>query len=187
MRRLLPIAFLLLALAGAGCRRPLAGAVYLAPGLPFRLCPPETGPEFFAIQELTFGFPGGRRETAVAAIENKGGNLSVVASTPLGQTLFTVQVRGRAVTVDARMPLPSGLDPALLPALVQFSLWPEAALRAGLEPGVRLEQDGPRRTLLLRGRAVWTVTRDGAAAPFKGLMLENPAMGLSVRIRTLEE
>jgi len=186
MRCLLPIA-LLLALCGAGCRGPVPGEVYLAAGLPFRLCLPETGPEFFALQEITFGLPGGRRETVVAALENKGGTLSLVASSPLGQTLFTVQLRGRVVTVDARAPLPSGLDPALLPALVQFSLWPEAVLRAGLEPGVGLGQDGPRRTLLRQGRVVWSVTREGTEPPFQGLVLENPAMGLSVRIRTLEE
>ncbi|MDR3670401.1 MAG: DUF3261 domain-containing protein [Holophaga sp.] len=186
MRRFLAVTLLLLVLSGAGCRRPVPGEVYLAPGVPFRLCLPETGPDFFALQEVTFSFAGGRRETTMAAVENKGGLLSLVVSTPLGQTLFTVQVRGRAVLVDARIPLPPRLDPALLPALVQFSLWPEAAVRDGLEPGISFRQEGPRRTLLRRGQAVWTVTREGAAAPFQSLALESPALGLTVRIRTVE-
>jgi hypothetical protein len=101
--------------------------------------------------------------------------------------MFVIQVRGRAVTVDPRMPLPAGLDPRVLPALIQFALWPEAALRAGLYPGITLEQDGGRRTLLRRGQVVWTVTREGEAPPFRRLVLENPALGMSVRIRTVEE
>ena len=185
MRRLLPITLLLCALPG--CRGPVAGEVMLAPEVTFRLCPPETGPAFFALQEMVFTFPGGRRETAVAAIENKDGVLTLVASSLLGQTLFTVQVRGRVALVDARVPLPPQLDPQLLPALVQFALWPAEALRASLEPGTTLEQDGPRRTLLRRGRVVWTVTRDGAAPPFRSLVLENPGLCLTVRIRTLED
>jgi hypothetical protein len=180
MRRLLPVILLLSALPG--CRGPVAGGVVVAPEVTFRLCLPETGPDFFALQEMAFTFPGGRRETAVAAIENKGGAMTLVVSSPLGQTLFTVQVRGRTALVDARVPLPSGLDPRLLPALVQFALWPEPVLRAGLEPGTTLEQDGPRRSLLYKGRVVWTVTRDGA-----GMVLENPAQGLTVRVRTLED
>jgi hypothetical protein len=180
MRRLLPVILLLSALPG--CRGPAAGEVAVAPEVNFRLCLPETGPAFFALQELAFSFPGGRRELVVAAIENKGGAMNLVVSSPLGQTLFTVQVRGRAALVDARVPLPPGLDPQLLPALVQLALWPAEALRAGLEPGTTLEQDGPRRSLLHKGRVVWTVARDGA-----GLVLENPAQGLTVRVRTLEE
>jgi len=180
MRRFLPAILLLSALPG--CRGPAAGEVVVAPEVTFRLCLPEAGPDFFALQEMAFSFPGGRRETAVAAIENKGGALTVVVSSPLGQTLFTVQVRGRTALVDARVPLPPGLDPQLLPALVQLALWPAEALRAGLAPGTTLQQDGPRRMLLRKGRAVWTITRDGA-----GLVLESPAQGLTVRVRTLED
>jgi hypothetical protein len=65
---------------------------------------------------------------------------------------------------------------------VQFTLWPAEALRASLGPGLQLELDGARRTLLCRGRVVWTVNRKGEA-----MVLENPALGLTVRVRTLED
>ena len=122
-----------------------------------------------------------------AAVENRGGALSLVASTPMGQTLFVVRVQSGAVTVDARVPLPDQLDPKVLPALVQFALWPLEAVRAGLGPGVRCEEDGARRTLLRKGKVVWRVTRTGATPPFQSLLLENPGMGLILNIRTLEE
>ena len=123
----------------------------------------------------------------MAVLENKAGTLSMVASTPMGQTLFIVKLRGATATVDARIPIPGDLDPRVLPALVEFALWPAEAVRAGLGPGIRFEQDGNRRTLLRKDKVVWTVVREGQAPPFQRLFLENPALGMSVAIRTLED
>ena len=185
MKRCAPaILALLLPLLLAGCRRP---GVYLAPGAPFRLCLPEDGPELFVTQEAEFLLPGGRRETALATLENHAGTLRLVASTPLGLTLFVVTVQGAAATVDARVPLPAALDPKLLAALVQFALWPADAVGRSLGPGTEFLEDGPRRSLLRHGKVLWRVTRDGAAPPFRSLLLENPALGLTVRIRTRED
>ncbi len=187
MKPLGPPLLLLCLLLLAGCRRPDPAQVRLAPRVSFRLCPPEAAPDFFANQEVVFGARGGHQEILLATIENRGGVLNLVASTPLGQTLFIVRVQSGTVTVDARVPLPDRLDPRLLPALVQFALWPAEAVRAGLDPGTRLEQDGPRRTLWRRGKVVWTVTREGEAPPFRSLLLEHPGLGLTLRIRTLDE
>lgn len=186
MKPFRPLTLLILLLL-PGCRRPDPADIFVAPGVPFRLCAPEAAPDFFVTQEVLFGFPGGRRETLLATVENRGGALNLVASTPMGQTLFVVQVRDGAVTVDARVPLPGRLDPRVLPALVQFALWPAEAVRAGLRPGLRLEEDGPRRTLLRKAQVVWTVTREGAGPPYLSLFLEQPGLGLTLRIRTLEE
>jgi hypothetical protein len=177
----------LLALALAGCQRPESTQVYVAPGVPFRLCPPEAGPDLAVNQEVVFQFPDGRRETALAAIENKGGVLDLVASTPLGQTLMVIRARGGAATVDTRIPIPGDLDPKVLAALVEFALWPADSVRAGLGPGLRLVEDGPRRSLVRKDRVVWTVTRDGDAPPYRRLVLESPTLGLQVRIRTLAD
>ncbi len=185
-RRVLTL-LLLLPLLLAGCRRPAVTQVYVAPGVPFRLCPPEAGPDLSVTQEVVFELPGGRRETVLAAIENRGGRMSLVASTPLGQTLLVIRARDGEMQVDARIPVPGDLDPRVLPALVQFALWPAEALRAGLGPEARLEQEGPRRTLLRKDKVVWTITREGAAPPYRRLVLENPALGLSVQVRTLED
>ena len=182
-----PRGCLLIVLLLAGCRPPVAPDVYVAPGVPFRLCPPRANRDFFVNQEVVFHFPGGRQETAIAVIENKGGTLSLVASTPMGQTLFIVRVKGAEVSVDARIPIPGDLDPRVLPALVEFALWPAEAVRASLGAGIRFEEDGPRRTLWRKDKVVWTVTREGEAPPFRRLVLENPALGMSVVIRTLAD
>jgi hypothetical protein len=181
MKRLL----LLLPLLLAGCRGP---DVYLAPGVPFRILAAEEGPELFASQEVLFRLPDGRQETALAALENKGGRLSLVASTPMGQTLLVVTVTGSDAKADARIPIPGDLDPRTLAALVQLCLWPADAVRKGLtNPATSLEEAGATRTLLRKGKPVWIITREGEAPPYRRVVLENPSMRLRVQIRTLEE
>ena len=170
-----------------GCRVPTTGPVRLARGVPFVLRAPEAGPKFFASQEVVFHPPGGGAETLLTAVENDGKRLSIVASTPVGLTLFTVQVQGGAATVDARVPLPARLDPRLLPALVQLANWPLEDLRLGLEAGALLQDAGPVRTLSRKGRVVLTLTRDGQAPPFRSVAVAIPALGITLDIRTLEE
>ena len=169
-----------------GCRNAESPQVYLAPGVPFRLCPPREGPALFLTQEVVFRLPGGGEETALAALENKGGTFTVVASSPMGQTLFIVQVKGAEVTVDARIPIPGDLEPRVLPALVQMVLWPAASVRQGLGPGVELLEAGPVRSLVRKGRTIWTATRTGQGALPETVVLENPGLHLRVQIRNLE-
>lgn len=170
-----------------GCRPPHATEVYLAPGVPFRFCPPQEAAPIFLTQEVVFRLPGGAEEIAQATLENRDGVFTMVASTPMGQTLFVVQVKGTGVTVDARIPIPGDLDPRVLPALVQFSIWPVEAVRRGLGPDTQLVEEGPRRSLVRKGKTVWVVTRTGEDWPPKNLLLENPGLHLSARIRTLDE
>lgn len=181
MRRLLLLAALLL----AGCRGP---GVYLAPGVPFRVRAPEEGPAFFANQEVVFELPDGRRETALATVENRGGHLTVVAATPMGQTLLVLTLKGPAVFTDARIPIPADLDPRALAGLVQFCLWPAESVREGLAgSGATLEEEGPVRRLVRKGRPVWVATREGDAPPYRRILLENPSLRLRVQVRTLVE
>ena len=183
--RTTPLLALFLLLFLAGCGRP-GEEVYLAPGVPFRLRPPEDGPDLFVTQEVLFQLPGDRRETALTALENHAGVLTLVASTPMGQTLLTLRLAGPATTIDARIPIPGDLDPRALAGLVQFTLWPMASLRQGLtDPATEIREQDATRTLLKKGRIVWTASREGSAPPFKEVLLENPALHLAVRIRTL--
>jgi len=164
----------------AGCGNPPSPEVHLAPGVPFHLCLPREGPPLFLTQEVVFTLPGGGEERAVAVVENRGGLFSVVASSPMGQTLFIVRMEGAELSVDTRIPIPGDLDPRVLPALVQLVLWPAEAVRRGLGPGAELLEEGPKRTLLRKGRPVWTATRAGELTT-----LDNPGLHLSVRIRTV--
>lgn len=168
----------------AGCRGP---EVYLAPGVPFRIRPAALGPALSVDQEVTFVLPDGRRETALASLEIKDGRMVVVASTGLGQTLLVVTVEGDQARAERRIPLPGDLDPRALAGLVQLCLWPADDLRQGLaNPATALEEAGTGRVLRRKGKPVWVITREGAAPPYRKVVLENPSMRLRVEIRTLE-
>ncbi len=170
-----------LALLLGGCRPLEPGSTLLAPRTAFHLRPPAEGPRIFETQEVVFELPDGRTETLLTTVENGPEALSVVASTPLGQTLFVIRMEGDSPKVDARIPLPQGLDPLLVPALIQFSRWPLASVRKGLGPGVEVREEGTERWLVRGGRVLWRQRRDP-----EGLSLENPALRIRARIRILE-
>lgn len=186
------LAFVLL--LALGCRaipaRPPCGSasepIPLSRGLNYVLQAPEAGPDLFTTQEVVFELPGGQTQTLVTTLENGGRRMGIVASTPLGQTLFTVQVQDGQWKVDARVPLPREFDPRLLAALVQLGNWPLDAVRRGLGPGAELVEEGSRRILRRKGRVLLSLDRDGDAPPFRSLALEIPSLHVKAVIRTLE-
>lgn len=155
--------------------------------IPFELRPPGTGPAFFATQAVTFHLPGGRTEQVLTTVENGPGAMALVATSPMGLTLFVLNLKDGAVALDARVPLPRDFDPKLLPTLIQLSEWPLAEVSKGLGPGLALTEEGGVRTLSRRGRPFLTLTRTGGGPPFRHVVLACPPMGLQVDIQTLED
>lgn len=177
----------LLALCLLGCRNPATGPLMLGRGVPFALRAPADGPAFFSTQDVRFLMPDGSEERLVTSVENTAERMSIVASTPMGQTLFTVQLQQGQVVVDKRIPLPDRFDPRLLPALIQLGSWPLEAVRKGLEPGTTLEETGDVRELRRKGRLVLTLRREGPAPKFKVVTLDIPAASIRAIITTLED
>ena len=167
-------AALLLVLVGCG------------PTLPFALRPASEGPKCFATQDVVFQLPGGP-EHVLTSVENDGRRLTIVASSPLGQTLFVLRSEDGKVDLEARVPLPRTFDPRLLAVLVELSDWPLEAARKGLPTGAELREEGSVRTLLRRGKVLLTLDRQGPAPPWKQVTLKLPAQGLEAVITTLED
>ena len=170
---------LLLLLAPCGCRNPAAA---LAQGIPFTLRPANTGPDLFLTQEVVFHLPLGRTERVLTTVENGPGGMAIVASTPLGQTLFTLKVKDGEVVLDARVPLPGEFSPRILPVLIQLAEWPLAEVQRGLGPGLAFTEAGSLRTLTRDGKVLLTLRRAGST-----LHLQAPPMGLRVDITTLQD
>jgi len=170
-----------------GCRPSPGGPLYLARGVRFELRAPAGGPAFFQSQDVRFQLPGGQEEQLITAVENDAVHTSVVASSPLGLTLFTLQLKDGQVTLDQRVPLPDRFDPRLLPALIQLANWPLEDLQQGLSPGAVLEEEGALRTLRLKGKIVLTLKREGEVPPYGKVSLEIPAHGIRAEITTLQE
>jgi hypothetical protein len=170
-----PAALLLLLLLGCG------------PSLPYALRPASEGPKGFATQDVVFRMADGGSEHVLASVENDGKRLTIVASSPLGQTLFVLRTEDGKVDLEARVPLPKAFDPRLLAVLVELSDWPLESARKGLPAGSELREEGSLRTLLRRGKVLLTLDRRGPAPPWKSVTLTLPAQGLEAVITTLED
>jgi len=171
-------AWILLLLALAGCR---------PPSFPYALRPAATGPVYFATQEVVFHLPGGDTQRVLTTVENDGKRLSIVASSPMGQTLFILASVNGEVTLDARVPLPRQFDPRILPILIQLCDWPLIEARKGLPPGAELLESGSVRTLTRKGKPFLILDRQGAAPPYRTISFKLPSMRLNADITTLDD
>jgi len=175
LKRLLPLFLLLVGLAcGQG------DTLRLGWNASFRLQPP--GPAFFANQLVTVTLPDGSEQQLLCTVESGPEALTVVASTTLGQTLFTASLKGGRCMVEKHLPLPSQADPRMLLALVQLAHWPLEPLRQGLQGDLELREDGLTRTLLKGGKPFLRLNREG-----RSQTLELPDYQIRARISDLEE
>lgn len=159
----------------------------LGPGVPFVLRTPAEGPLLFATQEVSLQLPGGRKERLIASLENDADHMNIVASSPMGQTLFILQLSQGTVRLDARVPLPKAFDPRLLPALLQFTNWPLEEVRKGLGAGAELHDDQQTRSLHRKGQIILTLQREGEAPPYRRITLAMPLASIRAIITTLED
>jgi hypothetical protein len=185
MKTLWLVPWLLLGLAG--CRPPTMTPVYVDRGVPFLLRAPQTGPAFTATQELVFQEPDGRLNRLITSLENNADHMGLVASAPLGQLLFILDVRQGSVAQDVRVPLPKQFDPRLLPALVQLADWPLEEARHGLQRDAELLEEGNLRTLRRKGSVVLTIRREGSAPPFQKVIFDLPLLHIHAVMTTLED
>lgn len=164
------IPFLLVALLA--CGRPL----------PYDLRPAGAGPRGLRTQEVLVHLPGGEEQRFLTTVENDGRRLTLVASTPVGQTLFVLRVEDGKVDADLRVPLPRTFDPTLLPALVQVCDWPLEEARRGLPRRAELREEGGHRTLFLRGKPILEIQRQEGRT-----RLEFPGRGLVIDLTPLDD
>ncbi len=157
-------------------------ALPLGWGQRFRLRPPGDGPACFSTSLVELTLPDGRTEALLTTLENRPDRLTVVASSPVGATLFTATLRGGIVELQAPFPLPQGLDPRGVLALVQLVHWPLASLHQGLTPDLELREDDTLRTVRRRGSVLLTLRREGPV-----VHLEAPSLRLKARITPLED
>jgi len=149
----------------------------------FRFAPP--GPTFFVNQMVIITLPDGSEQTLLCTVESGPEKLTVVASTPLGQTLFTATLRRGFTSVEAHLPLPAKADPRALLAAVQLAEWPLEELRKGLGGSLELKEEGPLRTLLKGGRPFLLLRRE--QVPKAALSLQLPDYRVKAMIIPLED
>lgn len=185
-RKSLPMRFLALPLivllAGCGSER----CPTLPGGVNYCLRSPASGPSFSVLQQVVIG-EGEQQETLLVQIENGPERLALVGLTPLGQTVLTLTWDGKHIAAKGPFGVQPHVNPAVLVAVLQFALWPQDAVRAGLSGNVAWENSATGGQLIRRGESLLTIRRTGQTAPYETLSIALPPAKLILNIRTLSD
>ncbi|MGD8631171.1 MAG: DUF3261 domain-containing protein [Gammaproteobacteria bacterium] len=155
-------------------------------GVNYCLQSPASGPSFSVLQQVVTG-EGEQQETLLAFIENNPRRLALVGLTPLGQTVLTVTWDGKHIVASGPPGTGARIKPAVLVAVLQFGLWPQDAVRAGLAEDVIWNDDGADGQLVSQGVSLLTIHRTGQAAPYDTLSITLHPAKLLMNIHTLTD
>lgn len=144
---------------------------------------PTTALAPFDAQQKVEVVVNGHRETLIVEIESDADSLRCVGLTPFGIKLMEVIYDNHSAksttTTDSR------LDPALLVALLQLSLWPTDAVRSGLSATLTLEETENGRRVLSGDDTLLMINYTGTKLPYQHLHLTIPSMGLELDVDDL--
>jgi len=151
-------------------------------------------PPFSVQQEVRISLKQ-QNEVMITSIETNADGINFVGLTPFGQKLLHVSYDNHAATSivspDKR------LNPALMIALLQISLWPTETVRSGLSPDLTLEDHEQQRTLLSHGQPSIDIhyidihyeqrNMDDLSAQDRRMHITIPALTMSLDIENLPE
>jgi len=155
-------------------------------GVSYCLQSPASGPSFSAVQQVLIG-EGKQQETLLAYIENNPQRLALVGLTPLGQTVLRVTWDGTQIVASGPPGVGPSINPAVLMAVLQFGLWPQDAVRAGLPDDVVWKNGATGGQLTRQGELLLTLRRTGQAVPYDSLSIALQPAELLINIHTLTE
>ncbi len=102
-----------------------------------------------------------------------------------GRRALTVAWDGRSVGAETAPWLPDSVHPGAMLADLVVLYWPEAAVRAGLPPGARLDATPTGRTVTVNGRPV--LQAELAGDPWNGRSrYRNLAWGYEIDVESVE-
>lgn len=180
----LRVIFCLLLLSLFGCAEQTAECTAIPMLGRYCLQSSAAAASFSVLQKVDVRFRK-KRETLIAQVDNDASGMTFVGMTPFGQTLLQVDFdnrEARAVrTPDARIP------PALVIALLQISLWPQASVQRGLGDEIQVVDEGNVRRLVRDGQTLLQVEHDASPAPYQNLQINLDSLSFQLNIQTLPE
>lgn len=156
----------------------------LAANAAYCLQPPSARGAFSALQQVDLHWQQ-VRQTTLTELESDGTALHMAVLSPMGQKLLEVHYRPPQVKQVAGPP--SGLEPALLLALVQLALWPQDSVRTGLRGDATWQEQAGLRQLRLDGAVLLEVSYEGDLPYPRHLVLRWPQQQLELVIRTIPD
>lgn len=155
---------------------------------------PTTALTAFDGQQLVEATYKGQKETLVVEMEVDATGLRFAGLTPLGHKVLHItynNLEAQALTTPNKR-----LDPVLMVALLQLTLWPADAVRQGLKAPLKLEEARLEKTQIeeahdLRrivngSHTVLTIRRFGTLPPYQRLQMTIPSVELGLDIKTLD-
>jgi hypothetical protein len=170
----------LIAITGCAERDPRCASL---PGGGRYCLQPTTALAPFDAQQKIEVFVNGHRETLIVEIESDANGLRCVGLTPFGVKLMEVSYDNYSAKLAT--PTDSRLDPALLVALLQLSLWPTNIVRSGLSAALILEETDNGRRILSGDNTLLMITSAGMKLPYQHIHLTIPSMSLELDVDDL--
>jgi hypothetical protein len=144
---------------------------------------PTTVLDAFDAQQLVEATLNGHKETMIFEMESDATGLRFAGMTPLGNKVLQINYNNLETT--ALMLPTQKLDPVLMVALVQLTLWPADSVRTGLKGSLKLEETKDTRRILNGDETLLSVRRFGDKPPYSRLQMTIPSVELELNIKTL--
>jgi len=174
----------LFALITTACIQEKTGCAILPGGGQYCLQSTSVVVPFEAQQKVEANFKG-HHETMITELEVDAKGINFAGFTPFGQKLMQVSYDNQKVSGLASPD--KHLNPALLLALLQLSLWPADVARAGLSEPVVLREAAGNRYITHNGRLIMQVQYADNTLPYRALIITLPTIDMTLAIASLPE
>lgn len=168
----------------SACIQPKPGCTALPGGGQYCLQPTSAMQPFEVQQKVEATFKG-RHETMITEIEVNPNTFNFVGLTPFGQKLVHISYDNQSV-ITKTVP-DKRLDPTIMLALIQLSLWPAESVRMGLSKPLILEETDNQRSIIADKQVIMQMHYTDNAVPHQALKVTLPTMEMTLEIVSLPE
>jgi hypothetical protein len=126
-----------------------------------------------------------RKETALVELETEVSDLTMAVLTPMGQKLM--QFKYVPPTMIPMGAVSNQVDPVLMAALVQLSIWPASSVSEGLSGQFEWKVGPNQRRLSVGGQTVLDISYVGVLPDPDSIQVHLPLQQLDMHIQSLRD
>ena len=139
----------------------------------------------FEAQQKVEASINGRHETLITEIDVNSNEMNFVGLTPFGQKVVHVRYDNQMVVAET---LPDKrLNPTLILAMLQLSLWPADSVRAGLSKSLTLDESVNKRSIHANKKVIMQVDYVDDSTRYQALKVTLPTVDVKLDIISLPE
>lgn len=176
------LTFLPLLVMPAACTKHESNCTYLSGQGYYCLQTTKMMQPFEAQQQIDISFKD-HHEMMIAELEVDQLGLRFVGLTPFGQKLLQIYFDNHKAKID--FSATKMVDPTLLTAILQLTLWPSESIKQGLSPSLRLEEKDGKRLIYDQQTLILEALYTDKKMPLSGVHLTIPRADLILDIKSL--